>query len=149
MAILGKFTIFGVQGAGLTWTSGIAKLDNKVRRIGVQDNLRLGDARDGDGRIFASNVERDSQEMTVDLIPFTAAGANLGAAKSNVRLPDPGTVIVISDTGITLVDQSWNYIRGGTIEMGSSSEEPLVIRGIVLRRVSSDGVTVDVQTKLT
>jgi hypothetical protein len=149
MAILGKYTIFGMQDAGLTWSSGIAKLDNKVKRLGVQDNLRLGDARDGNGRIFASNVERDSREMTLDLIPFTQAGADLAAAKANVKMPDPGAVITISDTGITLVDGNWNYVRGGAVELGTTSEEALVIRGIVLRQVSTDGVNTASQTKAT
>lgn len=148
MALQGKYTIWGTQGAGLTWSSGIAKADNKVKRLAVQDNLRVGDARDGAGRIFASSIERDTLVITIDLIPLDNSGTSLATAKGNVKLPPPGAVITLSDTGVDEVDGDWNYIGGGTIEFGESNEVPLTIKGVQLRQVSTDGLAVAKQNVL-
>ena len=144
MSLLGKFVLFG-NPTGLTRTSGVAKVDAKMKGLSLSDSMRVGDARDGNGRIFASNVERDSHVITVDFIPFDSTGTSLATAIANTKLPGPGVVVTLSDFGNNLIDGDWNYIGDGSVEPGATKEEPIMIRGLKLRRVSTDGSTVGVQ----
>lgn len=143
MAYLATFTIWG--NSGTVAYTGLASTDNSVRGgARLRDEIRASDARDGNGRIFASNVTRDQQTVTWDLTPKSVT--SLAAAQGLVVLPAPGAVVTIAGINNAIFDGSWNYVGGGEIVLGASDEEPIVISGVTLRRVSANGTTVAVQT---
>lgn len=143
MAYLATFTLWG--NSGTVAYTGLASTDNSVRGgARLRDEIRVSDARDGGGRIFASNVTRDQHTVTWDLTPKSVT--SLAAAQGLVVLPAPGAVVTIAGIGNAIFDGTWNYVGGGEIVLGASDEEPIVISGVTLRRVSSNGTTVASQT---
>lgn len=143
MALLATFTVWGNPGT-VAW-SGMASTDNEVRAGGrLRDEIRVSDARDAEGRIFASNVTRDQQTTVWDVTPKSST--SLSAAKALISLPAPGAVVTIAGVGNNIFDGSWNYVGGGEIVLGQSDEEAIVITGMTLRRVSTDGSTVGAQS---
>lgn len=145
MAYLGKFTLWGNSGT-IAYT-GMLSTDNSVRGgARLRDEVRVSDARDGNGRIFASNAVRDQQTVTFDLTPTSTT--SLAAAQGLVVLPGPGAVVTIDGIDTSIFDGTWNYVGGGEIVLGASDEEPVVISGVTLRRVSANGTTVAAQTVL-
>lgn len=145
MAYLGKFTLWG--NSGTVAYSGMLTTDNSVRGgARLRDDVRVSDARDGAGRIFASNVVRDQQTVTFDITPTSTT--SLAAAQGLVLLPPPGAVVTIDGIDSSIFDGTWNYVGGGEVVLGASDEEPVVITGITLRRVSVNGSTVAAQTVL-
>lgn len=143
MAYLANFTLWG--NPGTVAYSGMLSTNNAVRGgFRLKDELRVSDARDASGVIFASNARRDVQTITVDLTPYSVT--SLAAAKGLVSLPGPGAVVTIAGVGISLFDGDWNYVSGGEIVLGNSDEDPIVISGVTLRRVSANGTTVGAQT---
>jgi hypothetical protein len=147
MATYGKAVVFG--NPGTVAFTGLAAVDNKAKGLSMADNLRVNDARDGFGRIFASNVERDSHVITIDIIPFDADGTTVASAKAIVALPGPGATVTLDDLDNSLLDGNWNYIGGATIEYGAEGEAPVTIRGMQLRRTSANGSTAAAQTAIT
>lgn len=144
MSIYAKAVVYGNPGT-VAYT-GLAAADNKAKGLSLADSIRVNDARDGLGRIFASSIERDSHTITVDLIPFDADGTTLANAQSVIALPGPGALVTLAALGNSLLNGDWNYIGGGNIELSSEATDPVIIRGLQLRRVSTDGSTVAVQS---
>lgn len=128
--------------------TGLAAADNKAQGLSLADSIRVNDARDGLGRIFASNFERDSHTITVDIVPFDADGTTLANAQSVIALPAPGATVTLAGHGNALLNGDWNYAGGATIELSNDASQTVVIRGMQLRRVSTDGSTVAAQTSL-
>ena len=147
MAQLAKFTVWGTPGT-IAFT-GLAAADNAARGVELEDVVRVADCRDGNGRIFASNVTRDAQTLTLSLVPFdSATPGTLVTAKSKPALPPPGALITLAGFGSSLVDGDWNYVGGGRITYGATEEDPIVITGVQCRRVSANGSSVAAQTVL-
>lgn len=143
MALLATFTLWANPGT-VAW-SGMSSTDNEVRSGGrLRDEIKVSDARDSEGRIFASNVTRDQQTTTWDVTPKSAT--SLADAKALIALPSPGALVTIAGIGNNIFDGVWNYVGGGEIVLGQSDEEAIVISGLTLRRVSTDGSTVAAQT---
>jgi hypothetical protein len=131
MSYLANFTVWG--NSGTVAYSGMLSTANAVRGgARLKDEIRLSDARDGSGVIFASNA------------PYSVT--SLAAAKGLVALPAPGALVTIAGIGISKFDGDWNYVGGGEIALGGSDEEPIVISGVMLRRVSANGTTVAAQS---
>lgn len=140
--ILGRFTVWGTPGT-VEW-SGFATTDNALKSASITDNLSVADARDGEGYIFGSRVRRDTQTLTVKLIPHS--GATLAAAKALLAYPGPGAVVTLAGFGDSLVDGTWNYIGGAQVSYPENPEETWSIDGVQLRRVANAAGTIAAQT---
>lgn len=143
MSYLANFTLWG--NPGTVAYSGMLTTNNAVRGgARLKDELKTSDARDGNGLIFASRVVRDQQTVSFDLTPYSVT--SLSAAKGLITLPAPGALVTIAGIGNAIFDGDWNYVGGAEIVLGATDEEPVVISGAVLRRVSANGTTVAAQT---
>lgn len=145
MALLGKCVVFGAQGT-VAFT-GVAAADNKVQGLSIAGQARQADARDGNGRIFASMVELDASIITIDIIPFDDDGTTINQAHAACKQPTPGALITLASFGdTTIFNGDWNILSPGTLEIPANATAPVIIRGITARRVSTNGTSVAVQS---
>lgn len=140
-----KFVVWG--NPGVISFSGMASADAKSRGASFADNVRVADATDANGYVFASNVKRTDQVITVSFVPHdSSAPGNLATAKSNIKMPGPGAVVTLSGYGNTLFDGEWNYVGGGQVQFPEDDQQPVVISGVQLRRVAQSGAEPAVQS---
>lgn len=140
--ILGRFTVWGTPGT-IAFT-GFATTDSALKSASVVDNLTVADARDGDGYIFGSRVRRDSQTLTVKLIPHS--GTSLATAQALLAYPGPGALVTMAGFNDSLIDGTWNYIGGAQVNYPENPEETWTIDGVQLRRVANAAGTIAAQT---
>lgn len=146
--LLKKFVVWG--NPGQISFSGFTAADAKLKSLSLADGVRVADAEDANGYIFASNVKRRDQTITLTFIPFDSStpGA-LATAKANIKVPEPGAVVTLSGYDNALIDGDWNYIGGGTLDFPEDDSQPIRITGCQLRRCAASGTQPAVQTVLT
>jgi hypothetical protein len=144
---LAKFVVWG--NPGTVFFTGLAVADIKLKGMSMADNVRVADAEDGQGYVFASNVKRTSHVLTLTFVPFdSSAPGSLATAKSNVKVPDPGAVVTLAGLGNTMLDGDWNYIGGATVTYSDNDEQTVIVSGVQLRRVATVSTAPAAQTVL-
>mgnify|MGYP000846077795 CR=1 FL=1 len=102
--------------AGFAITSGtntLAKTQNLVQGIRLNDIAAIAKLKDGRGNVKGLDGAGRERHITVDIVPYDSGG-NKVTAKANIKLPDPMAVITITDTG-TIFDGTYNYVGGADI----------------------------------
>lgn len=146
--LLKKFVVWG--NPGQISFSGFTAADARMKALSLADGVRVADAEDGQGYVFASNVKRRDQTITLTFIPIdSSTPGSLATAKANIKLPDPGAVVTLSGYDNSLLDGDWNYVGGGVVNIPEDDSQPVTITGCQLRRAAASGAQPVVQSVLT
>ena len=98
--------------SGLAMISGgatIAKTTNRVVGVTFTDEYTVAKLKDGISATSGMTPVDRTRKATFDIVPYDAGG-NPVTARTNIKIPDPCSVITISDTNIPYIDGYWNVV---------------------------------------
>ncbi len=131
MSAIGTATVWGVPSGSTVLAKSfsgsatvLATTDNKALGLApLNDEVEVGEL-SAMGEIVGASFGNRKHTITVEIVPIDPASpGTLATAKTKVVLPEPGAKVTIAGTGITAVDGDWNYIGGGSIQLGKDPKE--------------------------
>lgn len=96
----------------------VASSTNRVVGITFTDEYSVAKLKDGLGDTLGMDPYGRERKATLEIVPYDANG-NAVTARSNIKLPDPCSVVTISDTGIAFIDGYWNAVGSPTVTPSS------------------------------
>lgn len=106
-----------IQSDGTVAFSGLASWTSELQSVQLDHQADVVKIKDATGNDVALVISNETYNISINYIPFSdSATPTLAEAKAQAVLPTPGAAVTLSDFDLSVINDVWTYVGGGTIQ---------------------------------